>query len=68
MISLCGELGSIDSQLSPEQKHALKLFFANIGLVFQIVDDILDVEGDEEQLGKPVGSDSENNKSTFITL
>ncbi len=68
MISLCGTLGSIDTRLSDSQKNALELFFANIGLVFQIVDDILDVEGDQDLLGKPVGSDSENNKSTFITL
>ncbi len=68
MISLCGQLGSIGCQLSTGQKEALALFFDNVGLVFQIVDDILDVEGDVEQLGKPVGSDSENNKSTFITL
>lgn len=68
MISLCGTLGSIDTRLSDGQKKALELFFGNIGLVFQIVDDILDVEGDRALLGKPVGSDSENNKSTFITL
>ncbi len=68
MISLCGTLGSIDTLLSDSQKNALELFFANIGLVFQIVDDILDVEGDQALLGKPVGSDNENNKSTFITL
>ena len=68
MISLCGKLGSLDSNLTQQQADALALFFDNIGLVFQIVDDILDVEGDQEQLGKPVGSDSENNKSTFITL
>lgn len=68
MISLCGTLGSIDTRLSDGQKKALELFFSNIGLVFQIVDDILDVEGDRALLGKPVGSDSENNKSTFITL
>ncbi len=68
MISLCGQLGSIGSQLSDGQKQSLELFFDNVGLVFQIVDDILDVEGDEKQLGKPVGSDSENNKSTFISL
>ena len=68
MISLCGKLGSIDSQLTDNQKDALELFFDNVGLVFQIVDDILDVEGNQEQLGKPIGSDSENNKSTFITL
>ncbi|MBR4036768.1 MAG: polyprenyl synthetase family protein [Oscillospiraceae bacterium] len=68
MISLCGILGSIEAALTNKQEEALKLFFDNIGLVFQIVDDILDVEGDQQQLGKPVGSDSENNKSTFITL
>ena len=68
MISLCGKLGSIDSVLSGEQKESLELFFDNVGLVFQIVDDILDVEGDQAQLGKPIGSDSGNNKSTFISL
>ncbi len=68
MISLCGILGSIDAQLSQGQSDALKLFFDNIGLVFQIVDDILDVEGNVEELGKPIGSDAENNKSTFVSL
>ncbi len=68
MISLCGVLGSIDSDLSEKQINALTLFFDNIGLVFQIIDDILDVEGDEKELGKPIGSDAENNKSTFISL
>ena len=37
-------------------------------IVFQIIDDVLDVEGDAAQLGKPVGSDKENNKSTFVSL
>lgn len=68
MISLCGVLGSIDAELTEHQKSALKLFFDNTGLVFQIVDDILDVEGDEAELGKPIGSDADNNKSTFVSL
>ena len=40
----------------------------NLGLAFQIVDDILDVTGDSALLGKPVGSDAENGKTTFVTL
>lgn len=68
MISLCGELGSLGCELTAEQKDALTLFFDNIGIVFQIIDDVLDVEGDAAQLGKPVGSDKENNKSTFVSL
>ena len=40
----------------------------NLGLTFQIIDDILDVTGDEAVLGKPIGSDDENGKTTFVTL
>ena len=39
-----------------------------LGLAFQIIDDILDVVSTEEELGKPVGSDAENNKTTFVTV
>lgn len=39
-----------------------------LGLAFQIVDDILDVIGDEKELGKPIGSDSMNDKSTFVSI
>ena len=41
---------------------------AYIGLAFQIQDDILDVEGDEKSLGKPVNSDEKNHKTTYVTL
>ena len=57
-----------DNDVNEEQEKALKLFFENIGLVFQIIDDILDVEGSVEELGKPIGSDADNNKSTFVSL
>lgn len=43
-------------------------YASNIGLAFQIVDDILDVTSDTETLGKPVGSDDENNKCTYVSL
>lgn len=48
--------------------NAAETYAENIGLCFQIVDDILDLEGDEATLGKPIGSDERNRKSTFVTL
>ena len=39
-----------------------------LGLAFQIVDDILDITGDQAIFGKPIGSDSQNHKNTFVTL
>lgn len=49
-------------------RQALETYAREIGLVFQIVDDILDVTSSTETLGKPVGSDAENEKTTFVTL
>ena len=37
-------------------------------MAFQVIDDILDVTGNEQLLGKPVGSDAEENKTTFVTI
>jgi len=51
-----------------DMRGALARYAAEIGLVFQIVDDILDVTSTTEELGKPVGSDADNDKTTFITL
>ncbi len=48
-------------------KNAFK-YADRLGLAFQIIDDILDVCGDEKALGKPIGSDKENNKTTYVTL
>lgn len=50
------------------QKETLAQFAYHIGLAFQIRDDILDLEGSEELIGKPVGSDTENEKSTYPAL
>ena len=47
---------------------ALTTYADNFGLAFQITDDILDVIGDEKVIGKPVGSDEKNHKSTYVTL
>lgn len=40
----------------------------NIGLAFQIIDDILDITGDAQMLGKPIGSDDKHQKTTYVTL
>ncbi|MDA2771675.1 (2E,6E)-farnesyl diphosphate synthase [Bacillus cereus group sp. Bc010] len=60
--------GSILSNATEEQEEKLLEFAKYIGLAFQIRDDILDVEGIEEEIGKPIGSDVSNEKSTYTTL
>ena len=51
-----------------QQLEAAATFGENIGLAFQMVDDVLDVTASAQTLGKPVGSDAENEKVTYITL
>ena len=46
----------------------MELCAGNVGIAFQIQDDILDVTGTMEELGKPIGSDEKNNKQTYITI
>lgn len=53
---------------SPEQEEAARAFGYNVGLSFQIVDDILDVTASADELGKPVGSDADNEKVTYVSL
>ena len=62
------ELGCTAANAAPALRAALVQYAAEVGLVFQIVDDILDVTSTTEELGKPVGSDADNDKTTFITL
>lgn len=56
------------ARASEKEVEALRNYGKKIGLAFQIVDDILDIVGDEEELGKHVGSDIENAKSTYPSL
>lgn len=68
LIRASGVIGAILSGADEEQIKAVDDFCNNIGIAFQIQDDILDVISSEEELGKPIGSDAENGKSTYITL
>jgi geranylgeranyl pyrophosphate synthase len=61
-------LGGIAANASEEQLEALDEYGRHIGLAFQVVDDILDVEGDSETLGKTAGKDNEANKPTYVKL
>ena len=68
MIVGCMRAGAIIGDATEEYLQNITRYAKNIGLAFQIVDDILDIVGDEKILGKPVGSDLENHKSTYPTL
>lgn len=68
MIVACMRAGAIVGGADDEQLEKITKYSNNIGLAFQIVDDILDIVGDEKKLGKKVGSDLENNKSTYPSI
>lgn len=60
--------GAILGGADAARLEALTTYADCFGLAFQITDDILDVVGDEAVIGKPVGSDERNDKSTYVTL
>ncbi|AWH76871.1 polyprenyl synthetase family protein [Clostridioides difficile] len=64
----CMRAGATIGGANFEQMEEITKYAKNIGLSFQIVDDILDIVGDEAKLGKKVGSDIENHKSTYPSL
>ena len=68
IIRASGVIAAILSGASREQLDAIDAYCYNLGVAFQIQDDILDIVGTEEELGKPIGSDRENNKVTYVTL
>lgn len=68
LIRGCLRMGGILASAGPEQLDALTGYGERIGLAFQIVDDILDLEGSLEALGKSAGSDLRKKKATFPAL
>lgn len=68
LIKCAALFGVLAAGGTKEQYNAAGEYASNLGHAFQIVDDILDVTGDEKQLGKPVGSDKESGKSTYVSV
>lgn len=62
------EFGAILGGASEVERQALRVYGQNIGIAFQIVDDLLDATSTTENLGKPAGQDSEHKKATFLSL
>src|SRR5262249_21838702 len=61
----CAQIGGLLGKVSKEQEQALREYGFNLGMAFQIVDDLLDYTGDVETVGKPIGSDLREGKVTL---
>jgi farnesyl diphosphate synthase len=68
LIGFCLEAGAIMGRVPPEKRTRLRGYARDVGLAFQIADDLLDEEGQEEKTGKKVGKDRDKGKETFVTL
>ncbi len=65
LINLSLRFGALAAGAPVKELKALEEYGTNIGMAFQIVDDLLDIEGDSETLGKTVGKDEKSMKATF---
>ena len=68
LIRAACEIGAVLADAQEANRRALVQYAEALGQAFQIVDDILDVTSDAKTLGKPIGSDAENQKSTYVSL
>lgn len=68
LLRVAAQLGVLAAGKMPQNEPAVTTYANNIGLAFQIVDDILDVESSAETLGKPIGSDAQQGKTTYVSL
>ena len=68
LIAFSAEAGAILGKASVQHHNALRAYAHDLGLAFQIIDDLLDAEGTEEETGKSVGRDQKAGKATFVTI
>ncbi len=68
LIAVSCESGAILGKASENARHVLHAYAHDVGLAFQIADDLLDVEGDEKEIGKKTGKDAAAGKATFVSL
>ncbi|MBL4801979.1 MAG: polyprenyl synthetase family protein [Emcibacter sp.] len=68
LIVFSGEAGAILGKASPQRRNAIMGYAHDVGLAFQIIDDLLDEEGSTEELGKTAGKDSAAGKATLVSL
>lgn len=68
LIGFSCEAGAILGQAAELQHEAMRGYAHDLGLAFQIADDLLDVEGTEEEMGKAVGKDADQGKATFVSI
>lgn len=68
LIAVSCVMGAVCAGADEKQLEAAADYAFRLGLAFQIIDDILDVTSTADVLGKPIGSDAEENKTTFVTL
>lgn len=68
LIAFSTEAGAILGRASVQYRNALRAYAHDLGLAFQIIDDLLDAEGTEEETGKSVGRDEKAGKATFVSI
>ncbi len=68
LLETCAVIGAHIAEASPEQADAMKNYAENLGLAFQLQDDLLDITADEKEFGKKIGGDVREGKKTYLLL
>jgi geranylgeranyl diphosphate synthase, type II len=68
VIEACAEIGALIGNGTPAQVRAMRTYAGSLGCAFQVMDDLLDITGDEKTFGKKIGGDIREGKKTFLLL